>query len=141
MTIVALTTLVYSCGQTDSNNQTKNSLEENKLTLNIETIDTIYLVAYCGPMDSCNGTLYQLKYAMIHDLIDRVNKSSSKGSCNFDEEYLLYVHFKDGTTRNFRINGSLIKDNNDRCFDIKNSNYFENLWIGLNKEWIELNKK
>ncbi len=121
--------------------QTKNDSIENKLTINIKTVNQIYISAYCSPWDSCRGTQYQLNFAMTNDLIDRLNKSNSKNPCIFTEEYYLYIHFKDRTIKILRIKGALIKDNNDKCFDIKDSDYFENLWIKLDKEWIEVNKK
>ena len=121
--------------------QTKNGIEGNKLLVNIETVNKIYIAAYCSPIDSCRGTQYQLHHTMVEDLINRLNKSNLKDSCNFSEEYLLYIHLKDGTIKKFKINRSSIEGSNDRCFNIGDSGYFKNLWLVLDKEWIELNKK
>ena len=136
-----ITIFVFLIGALTHCGQTKSSIEENKLLVNIETVTQIYIAAYCSPIDSCRGTQYQLNHTMVEDLINRLNKSNSKDSCNFTEEYLLYIHFTDGTIKKFKINGSSIKDNKDRCFDVKDSDYFKNLWRVLDKEWIELNKK
>lgn len=121
--------------------QTKNGSEEYELKIGMETVNQIYIAGYCSPMDSCRGTPYQLNDAMAEGLIDKLNKSNSKDPCIYTVEYFLYIYFKDGTQRDFKINGTLIKENNSWCFDINDADYFENLWIELDKEWIELNKR
>ena len=47
----------------------------------------------------------------------------------------------DGTIRYFEINGSAIKENNGKYFEIADSSYFTNLWIELDRIWVELNIK
>ena len=75
-----------------------------------------------------------LNDSMIEDLIDRLNKSNSIGKCKFYNLYWLNIYYTDGTIRTFRINGSSIKENNDWCFNIKDSDYMVNLWTELYKE-------
>jgi hypothetical protein len=121
--------------------QTKNGLKENELRINTKSVNRICIAAYCSPNDSCRGTPYQLNNTMAEDLIERLNKSNSRGPCIYYPEYLLHIYFKNGTQRDFRINGSSIKEINDWCFDINDSDYFKNLWIELDKIWIESNKR
>ena len=60
---------------------------------------------------------------------------------DFTEENLLYVNFKDGTERNFRIKGSFMKDDKDNCFEINDPGYFTNVLSELGKEWMETQEK
>ena len=121
--------------------QMKIELNENQKSIFIDSVNQIYIRAYCSPVDSCDYTPYQLTNVMVEDLLERLNKSNSKDSCDFSERFYVLVHFKDGTIREFKINGSLIIDYNNDCFDIKDTMYFENLWIELRAKWIRKNKK
>lgn len=134
-------TLVFFIIVLTSFSQTQNGSEEHELKINVETVNRIFIAANCSPVDSCRRTPYLLNDAMAKDIIDRLNKSNSKDSCTYTAEYLLNIYYKDGTRRDFKISGASIKENNDLCFEINDSDYFENLWIELDKEWIELNKK
>ena len=136
-TLILLVIVLISYGQTETKS------EENKLTINKETVNQIYIAGYCSPMDSCRGTSYLLNDTMAENLIDKLNNSISKDPCNFAEyssEYVLYIHLKDGTKKDFKIIGQSIKEDNDRCFDIHDTDYFEKTWSVLDNKWIELNK-
>lgn len=113
--------------------QMKNDFKEKKQTINIDSVNHIFIRAYCSPTDSCDHTPYQLTNVMVVDLIERLNNSNSKDSCDFSELYYLIIHFKDGTIRDFKINGSLILNNSNECIDFKDNNFFENLWIESRK--------
>lgn len=108
--------------------------EEYVLMINLESVNQIYIAAKCSPVDSCRSTLYLLNDTMTEDLIDRLNKSASKTPCSNNTEYLLSINLKNGSQRYFEINGSSIKENSDRCFDIIDSVYFKNLWIELDNK-------
>ena len=138
--LILLVIILISCGQTETKS------EENKLTINKETVNQIYITGYCGPLDTCIKStyrLYLLDDTMAENLIDKLNNSISKDPCNFAEyssEYVLYIHLKDGTKKDFKIIGQSIKEDNDRCFDIHDTDYFEKIWSVLDNKWIELNK-
>ena len=138
--LILLVIILISCGQTETKS------EENKLTINKETVNQIYISGYCDPLDTCIKStyrLYLLNDTMAENLIDKLNNSISKDPCNFAEyssEYVLYIHLKDGTKKDFKIIGQSIKVDNDRCFDIHDTDYFEKIWSILDNKWIELNK-
>lgn len=46
--------------------------------------------------------------------------------------YFITVHFKDGTTRQFRGSGQYLKEGNDFGFDLGDNKYLETLWNELN---------
>ena len=86
--LILLVIVLISCGQTETKS------EENKLTINKETVNQIYISGYCGPLDTCIKStyrLYLLTDTMTENLIDKINKSISKDPCNFDEDYFEYL--------------------------------------------------
>ncbi len=51
--------------------------------------------------------------------------------------YHVKVYQNDSTTRNFRVNGKLIKENGDNAFKINDAFFFERVWDELDKDHIE----
>jgi hypothetical protein len=114
--------------------QTKTKLNKNKLFINKDLVTQIEITNNCLPLDSCQVHTYKLNDSMIEGLVDRLNKSDSIGICKYYNLYWINIYLTDGIIRTFRINGALIKENNDWCFDIKDTDYVENLWRELNNE-------
>jgi len=108
--------------------------EGNKLKINKELVDSIEITNNCSPCDSCRFVTYKLNESMTKDLIERLNESNSKDSCKYTVLYWLIIYSNNGTIRIFRINGALIKEKDNLCFDIKDSNYFEELYKELSNE-------
>ena len=129
-------TLVIIIIAMTSYGQTKNGSEVNKLAINNELVDSIQITNNCLPCDSCQFITYRLNESMTKNLFEILNESNTKDSCKYLTLYWLDIYFKDGTIRTFGINGPLFNENNKWCFDINDSDYFENLWIELEKNCI-----
>ena len=108
--------------------------EGYKLKINKELVDSIEITNNCSPCDSCRFVTYKLNESMTNNLIDRLNESNSKDSCKYTVLYWLEIHFNNGTYRTFRVNGALIKEKDNLCFDIKDSKWFEELYKELSNE-------
>ena len=127
-TLTLLVIALFSFGQT------KTKSPNNELTIGKEQVTRIEIRNHSGQADSIKTITHMFNEAMTNDLIDRLNNSKSTGPCKYIVLYWLDVYLEDGTKRTFRINGRSIKENNDWCFDIKDSDFAENLWKKLNKE-------
>ena len=114
--------------------QTKSKSNEKQLTLNKELIAQIEITNGCYPLDSCDNFTYKLSDLMVEKLTDKFNNSSSEGFCKFIVLYWVKIDFTDGTVKTFRINGDSVKENDDWCYDIKDSDFLERLWDELNNE-------
>lgn len=60
--------------------------------------------------------------------IEKWNEAESVGMCKYLSNFEVDVILKSGRTRNFRINGSSIKEQNDFCYDTGDSDFGKNLW-------------
>jgi hypothetical protein len=70
--------------------------------------------------------------------VEKWNKSESVGLCKYLLQYSIYVTFKDGSKRTFRINGRIIKENNDYGYSIEDEKFFDNLWRQSNSATVRL---
>lgn len=65
---------------------------------------------------------------LIKNVTDLWNRSVPVGPRKFIPEYKIEIIFNDNSIRSFRINGNIIKEDNDYCFMLLCSeNYFDNL--------------
>jgi hypothetical protein len=138
-TLFLLFIVLTSCGHIETRS------EESNLTINLDSVNQIYISGYCGVLDTCEKSVYRpylLNETMKENIIEKLNKSISKDPCNFEEystEYRLNVYFNNETSRGFKMFGGLIKEGDNQCFEINDADYFENLWVELDDKWNELN--
>ena len=62
---------------------------------------------------------------LINALILEFNSAKSSGLYKYIVEYWVDVTLKDGTKRILRVNSSNIKEDNDYCFDLGDTNYLK----------------
>jgi hypothetical protein len=123
---IVLTTFT-ACGQTKS----KSNFE--KLIIDIETVDYIEIRNRAGLSDTLNKLTKRLTDEQKNRFIEKYNNSKPNGLRKAIPLYFIDVNLKDGTKRNFSINGQYIKENNDYCFDLGNSKFIESIWNKLNQ--------
>ena len=114
LTFIILTFIVSTtfsaCGQT----KTKSNFE--KTNIDIVTVDFIEIRNRAGQPDTLENQTKRLtndqKNCLVRNLIAQIKRTEKGNSL-----YFIDVHLKDGTKRNFRVNGQY-KRNNDYCFDL-----------------------
>jgi hypothetical protein len=79
------------------------------------------------------------------DFIYKWNNSKVKGLYKYLPEYFITVHLVNGKTRSFRTNFDKIKEDEDNCYSISDTSYFDKLWNDLliensNKEYFKISK-
>ena len=130
LTLIVLTTFT-ACGQT----KTKSNFE--KIKIDIETVDFIEIRNRPGQLDTLVNQTNRLTSEQKNLFVEKFNSSKSNGLRKAIPLYFIDVHLKDGTKRNFSVNGQYIKENNDYCFDLGNSKFIETIWNELNVDHIK----
>lgn len=130
LTFIILTFIVSTtfsaCGQT----KTKSNFE--KTNIDIVTVDFIEIRNRAGQPDTLENQTKRLTNDQKNLFSEKFNSSKSNGLRKAIPLYFIDVHLKDGTKRNFRVNGQYIKENNDYCFDLGDSKFIETIWNELN---------
>jgi hypothetical protein len=116
-----------ACGQTKS----KSNFE--KLIIDIETVDYIEIKNRAGQSDTLDNLTKRLTDEQKNQFIEKYNNSKPNGLRKAIPLYFIDVNLKDGTKRNFSMNGQYIKENNDYCFDLGDSKFIESIWNKLNQ--------
>jgi hypothetical protein len=130
LTFIVSTTFT-ACGQT----KTKSNFE--KSNIDIETVDFIEIKNRAGQSDTLDNLTKRLTDEQKNQFVEKFNNSKSNGLRKAIPLYFIDVHLKDGTKRSFRINGQYIKENNDYCFDLRDSKFIETIWNELNVDHIK----
>lgn len=125
LTFIISTTLT-ACGQT----KTKSNFEKSKI--DIETVDFVEINNKSVQLDTIQSDKKQLTEKQKNEFINKWNNSKSVGPIKSVTRFFITVHFKDGTTRQFRGSGQYLKEGNDIGFDLGDSKYLETLWNDLN---------
>ena len=112
----------------------KKKLDTNNLIIEKENVDRIEIRILSEASDSVQIIKYTLNEAMTNELIDRFNSSKSVGPCKYIVLYWLDFYATDGSKRTFRVNGQSVKEKNDWCYNIKDSDCIGNIWKELQKE-------
>ena len=122
LTFIILTFIVSTtfsaCGQT----KTKSNFE--KTNIDIVTVD---FRNRAGQPDTLENQTKRLTNDQKNLFSEKFNSSKSNGLRKAIPLYFIDVHLKDGTKRNFRVNGQYIKENNDCCFDLGDSKFIETI--------------
>lgn len=121
-----LSTIFLACGQT----KTQSNFEQSKL--DIETIDFIEIDHKPEQYDTTQLEKKLLTAQQRKTFVAKWNNAKSVGPIKSMTRHFITVHFKDGTTRKFKGNGPILKENNDFGFDLGDSNFIETIWIDLN---------
>jgi len=129
--IFIVSTTFTACGQTKS----KSNFE--KLIIDIETVDYIEIKNRAGQSDTLMNLTKRLTDEQKNPFIEKYNNSKPNGLRKAIPLYFIDVILKDGTKRNFSMNGQYIKENNDYCFDIGDSKFIEKIWNELNIDHIK----
>ena len=101
---------------------------DERHAIDISTIDHVVIKKFTGEADS---TIKQLTYNQAKILANDWNTSKAIGPCIYLPTYYVVIFLQDGTQRSFRANGQSIKENNDWCFEIGETNYFDKLWAEI----------
>ncbi len=129
--IISIT--LTACGQA----KTKSNFEKSKI--DIETVDFIEVNNKSKQIDSIQSDKKRLTEKQKSEFVIKWNNSKSLGPIKSMTRFFISVHFKDGTTRQFRGSGQYLKEGNDFGFDLGDSKYLETLWNDLNAK--QLNTK
>lgn len=110
-----LASLIFtSCNRTNPN------------PININRVDSI-TIYYQFPDDSIVPPK-KLTETNTNKFVNDWNNESSSEQCKYYPNYKLIVYLKEKEAREFRANGSNIKENTDDCFEFSGTNYFDELW-------------
>jgi hypothetical protein len=78
--------------------------------------------------NKCKDSL-MLSKSQIGTFVRKWNNSYSLGPCKFMPSFTLFAKMKGGSTRDFRIVGSTLKETNDWSYGfIFGNNFFDNIW-------------
>jgi hypothetical protein len=75
-------------------------------------------------LDTIQSDKKQLTEKQKKEFVIKWNNSKSVGPIKSMTRFFITVHFKDGTTRQFRGSGQYLKENNDFGFDLGDSKYY-----------------
>lgn len=115
-----------SCGQTKSKTYFK------KINIDIESVDFIEINNKSEQFDTIQVGKKLLTEKRKNEFVNKWNSAKSVGPIKSMTRFFITVHFKDGTTRQFRGSGQYLKEGNDLGFDLVDSKYLETLWYELN---------
>lgn len=108
--------------------QTKKKLIGDKQTIDISTVDFIEISNHPGQINTVETLRKRLTNEQAKIFINKWNNAKSNGHCKYIVLYWVDITFKNGAKRTFRINEKNIKEQNDVCFDLGDSNYITQLW-------------
>jgi len=96
-------------------------------------------------MSQNDSNAFKLTGKQSVDFIYKWNNSKDKGLYKYLAEYYITVHLVNGKTRSFRTNFDKIKEDEDNCYSISDTSYFDKLWNDLliedsNKEYFKISK-
>ena len=117
-----IVTFLALCGHTEP----KSSID--KKTFDTSEVSSIAILKVTGPPDTIKCVWKYLTEEQIKSFADKWNSASDKELRKYLPTYKIAVYFKNDSTRNFRVNGQYIKEDNDWCFDFKDKDYFEKLY-------------
>jgi hypothetical protein len=100
-------------------------IEEQK-PVDIRDVDSV--VIYRRLPDHTFEQAPALSAPQLEEFLDDLNSAPSDGFWKFLQSYKITVYQEDHTERHFRANGSRIKENSDKCFEMPGEHYFEDLW-------------
>ncbi len=117
--------------------QTKTKSDFVKSSIDIETVDFIEIKNRAGQSDTLDNLTKRLTEEQKNQFVEKFNNSKPNGLKKGIPLYFIDVHLKDGFKRSFRINGQFIKENNDYCFDLRDSKFIETIWNELIADHIK----
>ena len=109
----------------------------NKQALDFSEVEYIEIQNHSGQNDTIETIRKRLTNEQSKKFVDSWNEAKSIGICKFFPIFWIDIKLKDGTARNFKINGEYIRENNDACFHIGDNMFIENLWKNLNVNHIQ----
>lgn len=131
--VITFSIFLYCCATEPTENvQTKLSQYGDKKSIDITIIDYIEIKKHpLQQLENKDSISRRLTPELSNLFANKWNNAKSKGPCKMGVQYWLYIYLKDGTKRTFRANGQTIKENNDWCLDIGETDYFKKLWTDL----------
>ena len=111
---------LFSCGLNSK------SLDD-KVTIDLTTVDSITIKRHQDINHTIVHRPIKLTDTQVKTIIDKWNNADSKGLCKFLPVFEMTVYTSDKKTRNFRINSKSIKEDNDWCYDLGDTDYITNL--------------
>lgn len=121
-----IVTFLAQCGHT----MPKSSID--KKTFDTSEVSSIAILQVTGPPDTIRNVWKYFTEEQIKSFAYKWNSASDKKLRKYLPTYKIAVYFKNDSTRNFRVNGQYIKEDNDWCFDFKDKDYFKKLYSDAN---------
>jgi len=113
---------LIACGQ-----KAKNS-DNERIGIDFSNVNKIEIKNNPLGRDKLPAETRQLTTEQSKLFVEKWNTSESIGLCKYLVHYWVYVTYKDGSQRTFRINGKTIKEKNDYGYSIEDEKFFDNLW-------------
>jgi len=125
--IILVANLLTACSQ----NKKKVTFE--KIPIDYKRIDRIQISKRNIPPDTAIYYSRVLDQDQLISFCEKWNQTDKNGLYKFLPTYNLTLYLKHGAIRRFRVNGSLIKENNDYCGDFGDTNFFHDLYINAHE--------
>ncbi|MES2132618.1 MAG: hypothetical protein V4506_09715 [Bacteroidota bacterium] len=119
--IVFLVALLTACLSTWAQEQ------KHKTPIDTAQINYVELVKYNGSK-AASFPRKQLSKTQYADFAKVWNLSKKIGTDKYKMSYYVYVHLKNGKTRQFTIAANKIQEQDWMTFDITDKTYFDKLW-------------
>ncbi|HSY75463.1 MAG TPA: hypothetical protein VK890_01325 [Bacteroidia bacterium] len=117
--LIPLLIIVLLSGCTSFFNNDKKDIDIN----NVSRID----------ISKAKDSAHVLSEQQEKEFIDKWNNAPGEGPCIYIAHYLITVHLKDSSIRNFRANGQAIKESSDYGYLFGDTAYFRKLWEAQRK--------
>lgn len=117
---IFISILLFSCSQEKTNYSIQTPLM-------IENIDSVIIKSHQS--NSILSTTKRLSSNQSKKLIEKWNNAKTIGPCKYMWTYNIDVYLKDKTQRNFRVNGSIMKEQNDWGFDLVDTSYIDQIFL------------
>jgi len=107
--------------------QGKYKSTNSKDLIDIQSVRYVEILTNSSKEDSLLHVRIRLSDQQVKVFVDKWNDAKPKGLWKFIIQYEVEVVLENGKTRNFRINGSKVKEKGDLCFDMGSMKFLESL--------------
>ncbi len=115
--------IFFSC----STNHTKKASIGKQIE--VQNIKQIQIIQVADLYNSSHYYWKELSQHQTKQFVEKWNAAKSIGDCKKQiTSYFIVVYFYDGNMREFQINGRIIKEKTNTCFEINEPNFFDDLY-------------
>jgi len=114
--------VIIGCRHTDS------KVFGDKALIDQSSVTSVAITKIIRMPDTSKSIQKYLTKEQIISFTDKWNNATDEELIKYMPTFLIEIHFKNNSTRMFRVNGWHIKEKNDWSYDVKDKGFFENLF-------------